>query len=61
MDKTLKHSTLYIAVSEQGTRSCKIAGMTCPFDTRVVEKKKEKEDNRAGVATKIRNKEDFAL
>ena len=43
-DKILEHSRPDIVVFEREKRTCKIVDVACPFDTRVVEKEREKVD-----------------
>ena len=43
-DKILEHSRPDIVVFEKEKRTCKIVDVACPFDTRVVEKEREKVD-----------------
>ena len=44
-DKVLEHSRPDILVLEKDTRICKIIDVACPFDTRIIEKEREKVDH----------------
>ena len=43
-DKILEHSRPDIVILEKNSRSCLIVDVSCPFDTRVLEKEREKID-----------------
>lgn len=53
-DKVLAHNRPDIVVFEKGKRSCRLIDVACPFDTRVVEKEREKLENYNDLKFEIR-------